>query len=593
MIEKKDLFGILNKYGLDSKYFNLYVYEDGGRFGFLYSFSHPFYGVLQRVIFFNSLEKAEDFVYCYWWFKKYQKKFDITLELDNYEKLNPRPMFFMYGRELNSKDMKLLLTDPEELPREKKRQRVYERCIRTARILVAIMEEKIKIQNDTYHNVTDLDLEFQKQENEFLKLHSAYFKEQKPLNDIQAPVFEDISKQKELQKLNQQIDYFMDQKDMKTLKEFIDSLWKSLLKMETDKGHLQNKYLLFKLPIDLDDVQKKKNYMLEVSKKKKGLFSKKAPVELELRKIEAESEIHKVIHMKDFISNETKRLQEKYAIIEEMDYATLGDYLNEFDNLGISSPLELLDKPQNRRYTKEEIQKEFQSIYESLSESDRQCLAIYHSFMQPICDYILFGIINLVDKSIVLKETKANYLAEIQQSMLILADADNVMMRMKKMKLLSLRSENTFLESLYQVCMRLRSLQNFQISGVYYGFGKSMQQEYLDAYHATLKNIGVPIQTKNKYDIHDILEIKAHVSALYFPYSYSVKDYVFHDYTIEEQKKEEILLFLKDYQVNLSNSDIIKVSRFQGSLKQDEMGQWMCDMNLIKSDLYRHITISK
>ena len=170
-------------------------------------------------------------------------------------------MFFMYGRELSSKDMKLLLTDPEELPREKKRQMVYERCIRTARILVAIMEEKIKIQNDTYHNVMDLDLEFQKQENEFLILSNRYFKEQKPLNELKEPIYEDIAKEKELQKLTQQIDVLMDQKDLKVLKEFIDSLWKSLLKMETDKGHLQNKYLLFKLPIDLDDIQKKKNYM--------------------------------------------------------------------------------------------------------------------------------------------------------------------------------------------------------------------------------------------------------------------------------------------------------------------------------------------
>ncbi len=593
MIEKKDLFGILNKYGLDSKYFNLYVYESGSNVGFLYSFSHPFYGSLQRVITFSSLEKAEDFVYRYWWFKKYQKKFDVTLELDNYEKMNPKPMFFMYGRELSSKDMKLLLTDPEELPREKKRQMVYERCIRTARILVAIMEEKIKIQNDTYHNVMDLDLEFQKQENEFLILSNRYFKEQKPLNELKEPIYEDISKEKELQKLTQQIDVLMDQKDLKVLKEFIDSLWKSLLKMETDKGHLQNKYLLFKLPIDLDDIQKKKNYMQQVLKKKKSLFSKKEPVLLELRKIEEMSEIHKVIHMKDFISNETKRLEEKYAIIGEMDYATLGDYLNEFDNLGISSPLELLDKPQNRRFSKEEIQKEFQSIYESMSESNKQCLAIYHSFLKPVCDYILFGIINNVDKSIIVRETKANYLNEIQQSMLILSDADNVMMRMKKMKLLSLRSENTFLESLYQVCLQLRSLQNFQISGVYYAFGKSMQNEYLDAYHATLKNIGVPIQTKNKFDISDILEIRAGVPVLYFPYSYSVKDYVFHDFTIEEQKKEEILVFLKDYQVNLANSDIIKVSRFQASFREDKLGQWMCDMNLTKTDLYRHITISK
>ena len=280
-----------------------------------------------------------------WWYQKYRSQFSVQIELDDYETMTPQVQFRFHDKDLSKEMMMQMLVDPSEMPKAFKKQRIYQRLLRTSRLLIAIIEEKIKVQNDTYRNVTDLDLEYRRQENEFLQLYNRYKKEKNPLHNITEESLELVNLDESIQQLHEQVDYFSQEVSFEKLKEFIDSLWKMLLQMESEKGYLQNKYLLFKLPIDLEDIRKKKSYMEFVFNKKKGLFSRKEHVKEALLKIDSESESKKIIGMKDFIENEIKRLQEKYSIIDEMDYATLGDYLNEFDNLGIISPFDSLEKP--------------------------------------------------------------------------------------------------------------------------------------------------------------------------------------------------------------------------------------------------------
>ena len=167
----------------------------------------------------------------------------------------------MENKVLTVVDMKSLLVDPEELPREKKKQKLYQRLVRTARILVSVIEEKIKVQNDTYRNVKELDLEFQKQENEFYQLLNRYQKKNYPLHVIEDSSLDLVNMDSEIQSLNAQIDFLIDHSNFGDMKKFIDTLWETLLHMECERGNLKNKYLLFKLPIDLEDIRKKKSYM--------------------------------------------------------------------------------------------------------------------------------------------------------------------------------------------------------------------------------------------------------------------------------------------------------------------------------------------
>lgn len=594
MVSRDEIITILSKYGMDSKYQTPYLYEEDGRSGILYSFSHVFYGLLERVKFFETIQEADDFVYQLWWYRRYHAEFAVTFSLSDYESLTPEVNYQMENKVLTVVDMKSLLVDPEELPREKKKQKLYQRLVRTARILVSVIEEKIKVQNDTYRNVKELDLEFQKQENEFYQLLNRYQKKNYPLHVIEDSSLDLVNMDSEIQSLNAQIDFLIDHSDFGDMKKFIDTLWETLLHMECERGHLQNKYLLFKLPIDLEDIRKKKSYMEYVFNKKKGLFSKKEHVLDELKKIDDESESKKIIGMKDYIEHEVKRLEEKYSIIDEMDYATLGDYLNEFDNLGISSPFDSQDKPKGKVYTRDELLKKYQEIYDSLSQSEQCSMAIYHSFLQPICDAILRMHLNSINEKEILSIIKKEYGNDLTQGLNILIDPENVFFRMKKMKSLSLVSETDFLKSLYQVCLSLLAIKSFKLNGITYLFGKSRKTDVLELYHASLRNTSGPTQIKGKYEIHDVLEVHPGVSLLFFPLFYQVRDLYFHDNTIDEIiDREDVLLFLKNYQVKFDNSGIIKVSRFHFKEKNTDSYKIFCSANVLKKEQYRHIVVTK
>ena len=534
MVSKDEIIAILSKYGMDSKYQTPYLYEENGQFGIVYSFWHVFYGFLERVKWFSSINDAEDFVYQLWWYRKYSKKYAVTFQFSDYESLSPMVTYFMDEKELRVSDMKNLLMDPEELPREKKKQKLYQRFVRTARILVSVIEEKIKVQNDTYRNVKELDLEFQKQENELNQLLNRYQKTNYPLHDIEDLSFDFVNMDSELKSLSDQIDFLMEHPNFEDIKKFIDALWETLLHMECEKGYLQNKYLLFKLPIDLEDIRKKKDYMETVFNKKKGLFFRKEHVINALSKIDEESESQKIIGMKDYIENEVKRLE-----------ATLGDYLNEFDNLGISSPFDSQNKPKEKVFSYEDLRKKYQEIYDSLSQREQQLLSIYHSFLQPICDAIIKLQLNHENESQILAMIERDYRNDLQQAFHILIDPENIFLRMKQMKPLLLTNEKNFLHSLYQVCLDLKHIQSFKANGVFYLFGKSKKEDTLEIYHASLKNSSGPSQTKGKYEIHDVLEIHSGVSVLFLPHFYHVRDIYFHDYTIEEMlDREDAALFL-------------------------------------------------
>lgn len=594
MVSKEEILLILAKYGMDSKYQAPYLYEEGGRYGILYSFTHPFYGFLERVKWFQESFEAEEFIYQLWWYQKYRSQFSVQIELDDYETMTPQVQFRFHDKDLSKEMMMQMLVDPSEMPKAFKKQRIYQRLLRTSRLLIAIIEEKIKVQNDTYRNVTDLDLEYRRQENEFLQLYNRYKKEKNPLHNITEESLEFVNLDESIQQLHEQVDYFSQEVSFEKLKEFIDSLWEMLLQMESEKGYLQNKYLLFKLPIDLEDIRKKKSYMEFVFNKKKGLFSRKEHVKEALLKIDSESESKKIIGMKDFIENEIKRLQEKYSIIDEMDYATLGDYLNEFDNLGIISPFDSLEKPKEKVYTREELLKNYRELYDSLSFEDQEYLTIYHSFLQPLCDEMLSSLLNSEPKEKFLKNLLQSHAKEIEQALSILMDSENVFLQMKKMKCLKIQNETAFLESLYKVCQKLLQIKSFSIHGIGYVFGKSMKDKQYDFYHASLKNVAAPMQQKGQFEIQDILEIHSDVELLFLTNFYEVRDVYFHDNTVEEKSnREDVLLILKNYQVNFDNSDIIKVSRFQAKETWEDRCKILHDMKCMRKEAYRHLIVTK
>ena len=81
--------------------------------------------------------------------------------------------------------------------------------------------------------------------------------------------------------------------------------------------------------------------------------------------------------------------------------------------------------------------------------------------------------------------------------------------------------------------------------------GKSKKNDPLPfIYHASCKSSTSPAQKKGEYDIHDVLEIDPGVGFSFFTSYYTLKDPYFHDDTlVEEATREDVMIFLKKYQV--------------------------------------------
>lgn len=585
---KDKILQILSKYGMDLQSCAPFFYDVDGQIGLVYQFSHIYYGILTRVLKITSEEQLEEFAYQYWWYQKYAKTYQVRIELSNYDNLFEVPYFVRMGKYLQSSDMKELLLKPELLFEEQKTTRTFQKHLRTVNILIEIISLKKKMIHDTFQNAKELKQKLLKKENEFIKLYNLYQKDENLLDfvkeeiDIEVEELEDENYFKRLSKIQQK-------ENIEELDDFIRLLWQTLQLMESDEDYLKHKYLCMTVPIDLEELQKMKNYIEILLEKKKGIFSKKEDPNIELRNIKQQSETKNIMKEEDYISHERKQIFDKYSIISEMDYETLGDYLNDLDNMGILIPKESEYLNFDEFMNHQEFIERMKEIEQNLSNHEIQCLAVYHSFLEPLCDIVLEQLlVNIADDAII-SLLLQEHQEEVIEAMLHLGDGENVFIRMQKMRIIDLSSSEAFLRSIILVCKTIRMMKKFYISGDITVFGQSIKEDIDNSlYHANFKTVGSPIQKSNA-NIHDIIRIERHVPFLYFSKCYMFRDPFFHDYALLEDTRDDILLILKDYQVNWENSAIIKVSRFVIENKNEKEVTSFC---LEKIDEYRNITVS-
>lgn len=584
---KDKVLQILSKYGMDLQSCAPFFYEVDGQIGLVYQFSHIYYGILTRVLKIINEEQLEEFAYQYWWFQKYAKKYQVRMELSNYNDLFAIPYFVRMGKYLSSNDMKNILLYPDLLFEEQKTSRAFQKLLRTANILIEIIYLKKKECSDTSLQAKTLQEELIQQENELILSYNQYQKDEDLLDFVPEDNYE-------IEELEEE-DYFnklssiQQKEDLTEIKTFIDFLWDTLKQIESDERYLKNKYTLITIPFRLEDIRKMKVYMDELINKKKGIFTKKEDPKIELKNINNQSEIKKITKESDFISHEKEKINSKYSIITEMDYETIGDYLNDFDNLGIFMPENSDDINFEDLSNHQEFIDHMKEIEQNLSNHEIQCLAIYHSFLEPLCDIVLEQLlVNVVDDAIITFVLQEHH-DEVIEAMLHLGDGENVFIRMQKMRLIDLCNPESFLRSIILVCKTIRMMKKFYVAGELTVFGQSLKEDLnVSLYHANFKTVGAPIQ-KNNANVHDIIHIQRYIPFLYFSKSYTFRDPFFHDYSIQEDTKDDILIILKDYQVNWENVAIIKVSRY---VIDEKVLKEVHSFKLEKIDEYRNISVT-
>lgn len=589
MIAKEKMLQILSKYGLDLNGCAPFFYEQDGKEGLIYQFSHEYYGLLTRFFSANTERELEDFVYQYWWYQNYANLYEVNIVLDNYESFLATPHFVRMGKRLSSKDMKDLLSKPDYFLEEQKNAKIFYKLLRTANLLLEIMKLKYQVVLDTSESVWELKKEQGRQENEFEQLFYRYKKINKTISssDKKRP---EVLKKPNFLGWKEDLKRIEKQEDITELKLFIETLWNHLKEIEMNTSYLKNKHALIKLPLILEDIRKKKIYMESLFNKKKGLFQKKVEPDIELNRIDEESETKKIVSENEYIANELRRLSDKYSIISEMDYATLGDYINDFDNMGIALPI-IRDTDLTRHaISREDFLKRMEEIERNLTNHEKHCLTIYHSFLEPICDAVMALLLQNTDDNIIVKKVLKDYKEDIMDSMLHLQDAENVFIRMQQMKVLNLSSSEEFVNSLIFVCKTLITMKQFYVPGVITVFGRSSKDDLnISLYHANFNSMKAPTQHFGNNEMHDIIELKERIPFLYFSKYYDFHDPFFHDYTLEAEPREDVLLLLKDYHVDFSKAVIIKVARYK---IEQQSGKDVLKVGMENVSEYRHLTVT-
>ena len=189
-------------------------------------------------------------------------------------------------------------------------------------LLVQVIKEKIKVQEDTYQNLLKLTQEYNQKYNQLEKVKQEYYKLKKvnfiseektePLPDFSAKIEEmikDINMVEDKELLEQQIDIYL---------AFIQELEKS-------KSLIHNKYELIKLPLELDKINQKLTLIENALSRKKGFFGKKENIDKQLEEIEEKSIVNQIVSYENYEKNELERIEEKYAMIPELAKRTMVD----------------------------------------------------------------------------------------------------------------------------------------------------------------------------------------------------------------------------------------------------------------------------
>ena len=314
-MDKKDILKLFKKYGFDSSLKEPFLYEDKDKLGIYYSFKDDKYGILNRVYLPKDLESVEWFLKNYY---LYLNSHCNKIKLSTYNDPFASPSFI---QDIEILDENNIINYFEDEP-----------YFRSANLLIKIIKEKMDLSLLTYENVKKLTDKYTRIKQELAKKKKSPDQLITVYNPKQLESIK-IKQENIIKKLSNNLENCH---NLNELKKIIDSLIFYLKSLELEDSLINNKYFMLKIPIEIEQLKEEIKLLDEyniVKLKKK----KKLELEEEIKKLELKHAKNKVISLASFMKNETKRINEKYDMISEIDYNSVADYLIEFDNLNIEN----------------------------------------------------------------------------------------------------------------------------------------------------------------------------------------------------------------------------------------------------------------
>ena len=571
-VEKEVLQKILYKYGFYSLNKEPFLYVKNNEIGISFSFKDPFYGELTRIFLPKSIEEAKDFLTKYNKKKKNGQKYQVHIKLSDYKKENPEIVFEKNNQPYSLEELKRIPEEKVEimsLQKEDKYIRKLKRCLLQ---LLEIIKEKIKIQEDTYQNLGNLTQKYYTKYNYYENLRKEYYKlkETHVIKEEQLDPLKDIND--ELETTAGEIKKIKDRQQLENLilvyTEFIE-------KLESSESLIKNKYELIRLPLEIDRLNKKIEILENAIKRKKGWFNKKDNVEEELNNVEKESIVNQMVSYEQYKENEQNRVKEKYAMVPDLDKRTIGDFLIEFDNLKIKEPT-LEQEEEAKEYTYEETMTELEENFEQRSNEEKKILTFYHSFIRK----------SLINTQSISKKEVEDFINTIE-------NPNNILIKLKYFKNIDTSDVDKCIESIRKEAEQIKTIKEDCLKGNINVFFKENKvittQKFLAA---STKRILSPSQNNLENDINYIALLKKDTPVYFAPIELTF-DLENDDMLIQKENQPFLLIDVQKSSIQNTNSDIIKIVKYQAVKEKKENITVVTDLKRVKIDEYRYVTIER
>ena len=563
-MKKEELLKLLNKYGFYSFQKEPFLYEGKDGIGFSYSFKDPFYGQLTRLFLPNSLVEEEDFLAKYYLYKRYGDVYSVFFVLDNYRSAHPNIRIEYQGNDMSLNDLNQLLIEPKE---KKEKDKAYIRKVkRTLLLLLEVLKEKLRLQNQTYHNLLKLTNNYIDKENEFQDKCARYQKRVvEPLKHVESENF-DFAVDYSLQDYENEI---RQNEDIESLESLVDSLVDIIYHLEIDEGYLQNKYELIKMPLQIQLLKRKIQILDDYFSRKKVLFGRKED-ELEKTILDAEQEstLQNIVSFEHYKSNEEKRIDEKYTVIPDLDIRTVGDFLVEFDNLKISEPVLVDHITDNVSF--EIVMENLEHDYANLSRDEQDRLLAYYYLWKQVDDQSLEHFISLMN------------------------NPNNIMMKIKYFKDIDCSSLEGCLRSIQNFFDRSGELLKPSIlAGSINVFWKDNSDGNPDKYlKVSSKRSLAPTQKAGKNDVLYIGHVEKGTLVYFIP-NEIVEDVYNEDTLILSEKRPFMLLPHENCIISDKFSDIIRVVDFIPKKENSDQITIVRDLVENKVMLFKQVNVER
>lgn len=367
---------ILNSYNIYSQKYEPTVYSNNNELGLCIDIKDSLFGYLTRIFIFNTEDELNNFLKQYFWYKEFNKKYNITLGLDSYNTKTAKIIYKYKNEELtldNMLNMESFLNQAKHEKQAKQDKLIYiENIKELTNYLIGLRQTKDKTKqekNKLKSKENDLKFELLQQLTEYYGREKNFDKKQIVLEEV---LLSDNSLL--LENLNK-----IEIMSVEEIKNYLNKLINDIKDEELEEKYLVNIYSnrVYTYNIDIlnkqiefvkNKINAEKNFNLKGSKihnideeLKSFLKANTPPSKLEIF----------LSNIRDFINNKYKidDIKKAAEIIanKPIKITTINDEITEY---------------QDATYSLKEQ-------FNNLSKETKANLILYNSLYKSICNYII------------------------------------------------------------------------------------------------------------------------------------------------------------------------------------------------------------